>query len=80
MPTLTCPAGHRFKIPPVVYGDPLPETMEAAERGEVTIGGCLPDLPVERSCPTCGLTIEWASRRASSRLDAGRQRPRERPI
>jgi hypothetical protein len=53
--TLTCPNGHRFKIPRVIYGYPLPETFEAAQRGEVTIGGCMPDLPVERTCPTCGL-------------------------
>ncbi len=49
-----------------------PETFDAAERGDVTIGGCMPDLPVERSCPTCGLTTEWASRWVSSRSDAGR--------
>lgn len=66
MPTLTCPAGHRFKIPKVIYGYPSDETWAAEERGEVTIGGCLPDLPVERACPRCGLTTQWASEWASS--------------
>ncbi|MEJ7697128.1 MAG: hypothetical protein WKF78_11055 [Candidatus Limnocylindrales bacterium] len=60
---LTCPAGHEFRIAPIVYGYPSPETFEAAERGDVTIGGCMPDLPVQRPCPKCGLT-------ASSDLDA----------
>ena len=80
MPTLTCPAGHRFKIPRVVYGYPSPETFEAAERGDVTIGGCMPDLPVERACPTCGLLTEWASEWASSRSDDVDWRPPHRPI
>ncbi len=53
---LTCPAGHELRIAPIVYGYPLPETFEAADRGDVTIGGCMPDLPVERPCPKCGLT------------------------
>lgn len=55
MAALTCPAGHRFQIPRIVYGYPSDETFAAAERGEITIGGCLPDVPVERACPTCGL-------------------------
>jgi hypothetical protein len=41
--------------PPIVYGYPSDETLRSAERGEITIGGCLPDLPVERACPTCEL-------------------------
>ena len=40
----------------MVYGFPLPETLDAAERGEITLGGCIPDLPVERPCPTCGIS------------------------
>lgn len=54
---VSCPAGHRFEVPPVIYGDPTPETMERAKRDEVILGGCIPDLPVERSCPTCGLPV-----------------------
>lgn len=58
MKTVECPAGHGFNVPPVVFGYPLPETLEAADRGEVILGGCLPDMPVETSCPTCGLPVE----------------------
>jgi hypothetical protein len=60
MTTLVCPLGHRFEIPRVVYGYPAAETFEAAERGEVTLGGCMPDVPVERPCPTCGLTAAYS--------------------
>jgi len=59
MTTLTCPLGHRFRIPKVVYGDPTPEAMDAAGRGELTLGGCMPDLPVTRICPKCGLATQW---------------------
>lgn len=40
---------------PLVYGLPTPSTFEAAERGEVLLGGCVnwDDAPSER-CATCG--------------------------
>lgn len=34
----TC-GGGRFV--PIVFGYPLPETFEAAKRGEVVLGGCI---------------------------------------
>jgi hypothetical protein len=39
---------------PIVYGLPAPETMDAARRGEVVIGGCIVggDEP-ELACPRC---------------------------
>ncbi len=37
---VTCPSGHRVKPVPVVFGDPLPETIARARRGEVRLGGC----------------------------------------
>ena len=52
-----CPNGHRFRFPPVRYGDPTPEAMERAKRGEIVLGGCMPDLPVERPCPKCGRVV-----------------------
>ena len=81
---LTCPLGHEFKIPTVVYGYPSAETFQAADRGDVTIGGCLPDLPVERPCPTCGLTASYdpaeGSGRGVRRSTDGRATETERPI
>lgn len=45
---------------PIVYGLPGPELVEAAERGEVLIGGCciIVDAPMPNlGCPHCG--HEW---------------------
>jgi len=71
MPIVKCPNGHRFRIPKVVYGYPTPEAMEAAGRGELTLGGCMPDLPVERDCPRCGATTVWWSERWSGGPNTG---------
>ena len=40
---------------PIVFGFPLPETFEAAERGEIALGGCLMsgEDPTHR-CSACG--------------------------
>ena len=43
------------KVAPVLYGEPGPEMMEAADRGEVVLGGCCirTDGP-DYQCPVCG--------------------------
>ena len=43
------------KVLHIQYGYPSPETMEAAERGELLLGGCCisPDSP-DYACPICG--------------------------
>lgn len=43
------------KVLRIQYGYPSPETMEAAERGELLLGGCCisPDSP-DYACPVCG--------------------------
>lgn len=43
------------KVLRIQYGNPTPETMEAAERGELLLGGCCisPDSS-DYACPTCG--------------------------
>ena len=38
---------------PVLYGYPGPEAVEAAERGEVVLGGCCVEEP-RWACPVCG--------------------------
>jgi DNA-directed RNA polymerase subunit RPC12/RpoP len=35
-----CPRCGSRDVIPILYGYPLPETMEAAERGEIELGGC----------------------------------------
>jgi hypothetical protein len=60
----TCRAcGERVLL--VMYGMPDPAAMEAAERGEFLLGGCMIE-EVDRSCP-CGATAyDEAGRRVSS--------------
>ena len=43
------------RVAPVLYGEPSPEMMEAADRGEVVLGGCCisADGP-DYQCPVCG--------------------------
>lgn len=50
----TCPAcGGRTT--PIAYGYPGPEMIEAAERGEIELGGCTVfDGQPTRRCRTCG--------------------------
>ncbi len=39
---------------PVAYGYPGTDLLDAAERGEVVLGGCLrPSASVDRQCPLC---------------------------
>jgi hypothetical protein len=49
---------------PIVYGYPAPETFEAAERGEVILGGCIvfEDMP-EGRCPSCLTDLCWTGDR-----------------
>jgi hypothetical protein len=49
---------------PIVFGYPMPETFEAAERGEVVLGGCVIDgnEPTAR-CPHCGTDLQWTDGR-----------------
>jgi hypothetical protein len=53
-PTLTCPNGHRFRSKPIVFGLPDGDGLEQAKRGEIVLGGCAPDVPIEIPCPDCG--------------------------
>ena len=43
------------RVAPVLYGEPSPEMMDAADRGEVVLGGCCisADGP-DYQCPVCG--------------------------
>ena len=49
-----CPQCQRNDTVPIMYGLPSHEGFEAAERGEVVIGGCVvePDNP-RWACPAC---------------------------
>ena len=53
--TSSCPSGPKHRWLPLVYGLPSRTTFEAAERGEVLLGGCVvwDEAPRER-CVDCG--------------------------
>lgn len=43
------------KVVPIVYGDPTPEVMDAAEHGKVILGGCCIALDSpDYACAVCG--------------------------
>ena len=51
------------KVVPIVYGEPMGELMEMAERGEVVLGGCCIEvdkngnsLMPEWTCTNCDYT------------------------
>jgi hypothetical protein len=59
MVTAVCPNGHEVEPLPVVYGLPLPETVEQAGRGELKLGGCVVvDGQATTVCPVCEATVE----------------------
>lgn len=49
-----CPQCGAMKIVPVVFGLPGGELMERARRGEVSLGGCMPQPGVLGACKACG--------------------------
>lgn len=52
--TTACPACGG-KLLPIVYGLPGPEACEAAERGEIALGGCIVTGDDPRlACTACG--------------------------
>lgn len=51
----SCPACRAAEVIPIAYGFPGPPLMEAADRGQVALGGCVvhDDMP-EWRCAECG--------------------------
>jgi hypothetical protein len=77
MTTITCPNGHRFRTKPIAFGLPTEEAMERAERGELLLAGCTPDVPYQVRCPRCGAIAEWASQWASGGPPGGSEGPQK---
>ena len=49
-----CPKCGSPDVVPILYGCPTPEGMEAAERGEIRLGGCcVTDRDPSRFCRAC---------------------------
>lgn len=56
---VTCPhCRGRVKPIPVLYGYPTEKAWEAAKRGELVIGGCVPGFGPEAVCPVCQAAID----------------------
>ena len=53
-PAPSCPACGAINSIPIEYGEPVPEVWDAAERGEVELGGC---------CVVVGLDPAWRCRK-----------------
>jgi len=55
MPKKKCPACGSTDTVTIIYGMPTHEAFEAAERGELVLGGCLvSDMNPTRHCKACG--------------------------
>ncbi len=66
--TKPCPKCGSLDVVPILYGYPLPETMDAAEKGLIELGGCCvaADDP-RKHCNACGERFDRPSpRRARS--------------
>ena len=57
-----CPACGSTDAIRIAYGYPTPETFEAADRGEVDLGGCVvgPESP-DYECGNCHVPLPWVS-------------------
>lgn len=58
-----CPrCGAEITPIPIVYGLPTHELFEAAERGEVQLGGCMVgDESPEFQCKACQAALPWST-------------------
>jgi hypothetical protein len=49
-----CPACGKITGVRILYGYPSHEAVAAYGRGDVELGGCMPDETLNRSCKSCG--------------------------
>ncbi len=71
-----CPACGSTDAIRVVCGYPIDETVEAAERGELRLGGCLVgDESPDYECGGCGRSLPWLEGRADEDAQALVGRP-----
>ncbi|MFT8348850.1 hypothetical protein [Clostridium saccharoperbutylacetonicum] len=55
MPKKKCPACGATDTIKILYDEPTYESCEAAERGEIALGGCLiSEVSPKRYCKACG--------------------------
>ena len=58
--TRRCPRCGSAEATRILYGLPTHEAWEAAQRGEIAIGGCIvgPESP-DFECSGCGAAVPW---------------------
>lgn len=67
--TYKCPRCRARAGVDILYGEPTIEAFEAAERGEIHLGGCVMELGApDRHCRNCG--HEWRKEQRLSAIDA----------
>lgn len=58
-----CPRCGTGRLRPILYGFPTPAAFEAADRGDLVLGGCvISDHDPMTACPTCGARFGDRSR------------------
>jgi hypothetical protein len=78
-----CPKCGSLDVVAIMYGYPMPETMAAAEKGLIELGGCcVNERDPRKHCKACGVDFDprpsRAARRPGSRSEtAGVGKPRE---
>ena len=64
----TCPKCGSLDVVPILYGYPMPEAMEAAEKGLISLGGCcVGDSDPRKQCKACGEAFDLPPARARER-------------
>lgn len=62
--TKRCPKCGSHDVVPILYGYPTEESMEAARRGLIALGGCcVIDSDPRKMCKTCGAAFDRPSPR-----------------
>ena len=65
-----CPKCGSLDVVRILYGYPMPETFEAAERGEIALGGCcVSDDDPQRLCKACGTEFDRPKARGGKRAE-----------
>ena len=61
-PLPPCPRCGASAALRILYGYPTPEAFEAAERGELAIGGCMiGEESPDYECGACGAPLPWVA-------------------
>ena len=67
-----CPKCGSLDVVPILYGEPMPEAMDDAEKGLIALGGCcVSNDDPQKHCNACGEDFDRPrarTRRASAEM------------